>query len=222
MATGDQSDFQKRISDSLPRGWFSGDALPIISAVIAGLSSAWAGLYGLYAYALLQARILTATGGWLDLIAADYFGAALMRADGQSDASFRARIIINLFRERGTRPSLVQVLTDLTGRAPVVFEPLRPADTGAYGVSQSIGYGMAGGYGSMLIPFQCFVTAYRPAGSGIPLVAGYGVPTGAYRTPSRSDYASLDSIQGSITDADIYDAVASVMPTATIAWTQIK
>jgi hypothetical protein len=216
---GDQADFQARINSTLPR-WF-GDTHPLLDAVISGLANGFAFVYSLYAYASLQTRIKTATDGWLDLIAGDFFGTSLLRATNQTDASFRARIIINIFRERATRNGVIKVLQDLTGRTPIVFEPLRPLDTGAYGTN-SIGYGLSGGYGSMLVPFQAFVTAYRPAGTGIPNVAGYGVSSGGYGVASQAELASLSMIQGAVTDADIYAALDSVKPSATIIWTRIS
>lgn len=222
--TGDQQDVFKRIKSALPR-WF-GDSTPILDGVISGL--AWAGgfVYSLWAYAKLQTRIKTATDGWLDMISADFFGAALPRKSNQSDASFRARILINMFRERATRNGIIKVLQYLTGRTPLVFEPLRPADTGAYSAPNS-GYGLAGGYGTMLLPFQAFVTAFRPAGSGIPNVGGYGGTAGGpgpggYGVPSEIEYASLDMIQGAVTDADIYTAIDSVKSVGTILWTRIS
>lgn len=224
MATGDKSDVFKRIKQMLPP-WF-GDVTPILDGVTQGL--AWAGsfVYSLYAYAKLQTRIKTASDGWLDMISADFFGTKLQRAANQSDTSFRARIIINLFRERATRNAIVKVLQDLTGRTPLIFEPLRPADTGAYGAPNS-GYGMAGGYGSMLIPYQAFVTAFRPTGSGIPNVGGYGGTVGGpgpggYGVASQIEYASLSMIQGAVTDDDLYSAIDSVKPAATTLWTIIK
>lgn len=218
MATGDQSDVLKRLKAVLPR-WF-GDSTAILDALLQGLALAGSFVYSLWAYTKLQTRIKTATDGWLDMIAADFFGTSLMRSANQSDASFRARIIINLFRERATRGGIVKVLQDLTGRTPLVFEPLRPADTGCYG-GPAIGYGMAGGYGSMLLPFQALVTAYRPTGSGIPLVAGYGISTGGYGQASRADYAAMSMIQGAVTDADIYAAADSVKPVGTTIWMRI-
>jgi hypothetical protein len=81
-------------------------------------------------------------------------------------------------------------------------------------------YGVAGGWGNLDLPFQCFVTAYRPTGSGIAVVAGWGEPSGAYGQ-GAIEYASLAMVQGQITDADIYAAVADVLPVATIGWTRI-
>ncbi|MDZ5633926.1 hypothetical protein [Janthinobacterium sp. GMG1] len=217
--TGDQADIVARIKSVLPP-WF-GAVRDLVDALIQGLANASAFAYALYQYAVLQTRIKTATEGWLDMIAADFFGTALMRSANQSDASFRARIIINLFRERATRNAITRVLTDLTGRAPIIIEPQRPADTGAYGAPNS-GYGVAGAYGSMLLPFQAFVQAYRPASSGIPYIAGYSSPPGGYSAPSRAAYATLLQSTGAVTDADLYAAVDSVKPVGTIVWLCIR
>ncbi|QBP09385.1 MULTISPECIES: hypothetical protein [Cupriavidus] len=195
--------------------------MPVVDSLLAGIATALSFVYSLYVYAKLQTRILTATDGWLDLIAADFFGSAVQRKANQSDASFRANIIANMFRERATRNGMVKVLKDLTGRTPTIIEPARPADTGSYG-GPLIGYGVAGAYGSLLMSYQCFVVAYRPFGSGIPNVAGYGVSTGAYGTPSQAEYASLSMIQGSVTDADIYAAIEATKPVATTIWTAIQ
>lgn len=220
MATGDQSDFLSRIKSTLPR-WFA-DTTPILDALILGLSQAWANIYTLFLYAKLQTRIKTASDGWLDVIAGDFFGTRIARKSNQTDASFRAAIIANLFRERATRAGLIRVLTDLTGRAPIVIEPQQPADCGAYGIPTS-GYGVAGYYGSVLLPSQCFVIAYRPLSAGIPNIAGYGTPPAAYGVASQGgEYAGLSMIQGQVLDADIYAAISSVKPVGTAIWTTIK
>lgn len=220
MATGDQNDVFGRLKIYLPARWF-GDVAPIRDALLRGLAYAGAFIYSLYAYAKLQTRIKTATDGWLDMIASDFFGTSIFRASGQTDASFLSRIISNLFRERATRNGLIRVLVDITGRTPKVFEPARPMDTGCYG-GPTIGYGLAGGYGSLLLPFQTFVTAYRPLSSGIPYINGYGNPAGGYGQASRAEYASITMIVGSVTDADIYAAADSVKPAASIIWMNIS
>ena len=74
----------------------------------------------------------------------------------------------------------------------------------------------------MLLPFQAFVTAYRPTGSGIPNIAGYGNAPAAYGVASQGgEYATMSMIQGAVTDADIYAAIDSVKPVGTILWTRI-
>lgn len=215
---GDRADLALRLRETLPAQWF-GDTTPVLDAVLAGLAESLAYTHRLIDYADHQTRILTATHGWLDVVAADFFGATLPRRPGQSDTSYRALIIANLFRERATRAGLTRVLRDLTGREPTVFEPWRPADTGAYGIAA--GYGAAGGYGSLALRHQVFVRALRPAGSGIPRVAGYGTPAGGYGA-GRMQYASLGMLTDAVTEADIYEAVDRTMPAGSVAWVSIQ
>jgi len=213
----------QRLKAVLPVHWFADDT-PVLDALLGGLASVAAGLYQLLADVRLQTRIATATDVFLDMIATDFFGARVTRRTGESDAAFRATIIADLVRERGTRAAVVSVLTDLTGRAPVVFEPARPADTGAWGVGSAYGSAAAsgaGGWGSLMLPFQCFVTAYRPQGQGVALVSGWGQAAGGWGA-GIIEYASLSMVQGQVLDADIDAAIASVMPVASIAWTQIS
>ena len=109
----------------------------------------------------------------------------------------------------------------LTGRAPLIFEPARPLDTGAYG-SSICGYGVAGGYGSLAHNAQAFIVAYRPSSSGIPFVAGYGSPPGGYGTPSRAEWASLSMVTGFVTDSDLFAAVDSAKAAGTTMWTRLS
>ncbi|MHA3117240.1 hypothetical protein E0H86_07090 [Acinetobacter sp. ANC 4635] len=213
---GDQTDFFKRIKSLLPNGWF-GDNSPVLDALLWGMSQALAWCFSLYLYAKAQTRILTATDGWLDLIAYDFFGTSLQRGN-LNDSSFRNRIQINIFRERGTRNAISKILYDLTGRYPTITEPQLPSDVGYYG--GMAGYGVAGCYGSLSMPYQAFVTVYRSPSVGLPYVAGYGTSTGGYSQASRADYASISQI--GLTDADLIAAVESVKPFGTTIWMQIK
>lgn len=215
--TGDTPDMLARLKSTLPQRWFA-DTTPILDGVLTGLASTWAWLYGALAYTRLQARISTATDSFLDTISRDYLGTRLPRRASEPDQHFRGRITLELKRDRTTRNALVAVLTDLTGRSPVVFEAARPADTGAW--SGHLGYGVSGGWGSLMLPYQCFVTAYRAQGSGIANVAGYATGFGGYGIGSI-EYARLSMLTGQITDLDIAAAIASVMPVSTIAWTRI-
>jgi hypothetical protein len=222
---GDQTDIFNRLKGMLPSRWFgtASDPVPLVDAVLSGFATSLAFLYSLYLYAKLQTRINTATDGWLDLIAADFFGpAGLQRKTGQSDSSYRNAIKVALLREKATRNAIINTLTSLTGRAPVIIEPQRPADTGAYGAPNS-GYGVAGSYGSLVLPYQAFVTAYRPISNiGIANVAGYGISTGGYSQPSQAEYASMSMVSGGVTDSDIFAAIDAVKPAGTIVWTRIS
>lgn len=131
MATGDIQDIVQGLKSALPRGWFSGST-PVLDALLTGLATAWSEMYSIYQYVSTQARIRTATGIWLDLAAQDFFGNNLPRQANELDAQYRARILSALFVEQGTRNAIYYALLRLTGRAPLIFEPARPADTGAY------------------------------------------------------------------------------------------
>lgn len=221
---GDQQDILARLKATLPSGWFA-DETPVLDGMLTGLAEAWSWAYGFLTYVKNQTRILTATDGWLDIIAQDFFGADLTRSVGQSDDAFRSRIIVKLNQERATRAGLTSALTNLTGRTPAIFEPRRPSDTGCYGSTKATGfnlaYGEAGGWGSLVLPFQFFVTAYRPIGSGVAMVAGWGAAVGAYGL-GQIQYASFNMVQGQVTDQDINNAVADVLPITSIGWMQIS
>jgi hypothetical protein len=209
---GDSDDMAARMQAVLPARWF-GDTAPLLQAVLQGLGTCWAAMYGLLQTVQAQARIATASGGFLDLISADFFGAALPRRNAEADGLFRTRISQELLRPRATRSALVLALTELTGRAPVVFEPARPSDTGGYNVG-GVGYGVAGGWGNLALPYQVFVTAYRPSGGGIALFAGYG-------TGGLQYYGDLSMLTTVVSDADIQKTVTKLLPAASIAWMNI-
>jgi hypothetical protein len=203
----------RRVRALLPQGWFADDA-PVLAGLLTGIGAAWSYVYALIQFVISQARIRSATSSFLDLISVDYFGSVLPRFGGEDDTLYRARIGNELLRPRGTRAALSVALRQLTGRSPTIFEPALTSDTGGYGLG-GVGYGVAGGWGNLALPFQFFVTAYRPRGSGIALLAGYGsggIPV----------YGDLSMEPAQILDADIIDAVPRLTPVATIAWMRIS
>jgi hypothetical protein len=207
MATGDQMDMAARIRSVLPRGWFPDtapgavSATPVLDGILAGLGNAWAWVYSFTQYAHQQMRVQTATGTFLDMSAQDYFGPdGLLRKASEGDAAYSTRIQANLLREKATRAGLISAVTSLTGRAPVVFEPRDPRDCGGYGMG-TLGYGTAGGYGSLGLPFQCFVTAFRPNIGGIVGLQGYYSPTGG--TDLNPASASLAGMASGLTNSMI-------------------
>lgn len=222
--TGDQNDMVSRLQTLLPARWFPDDA-PVLATVLSGLASAWSWLYGMVQFATAQTRISTATGVWLDMISFDLFGNALLRRVAESDSSFRQRIQNEVLRPRGTRESITKVLVDLTGNEPEIFEPARPADTGGYGGAPDqvfgLGYGCAGAWGSLQLPFESFITAFRPTNSGIAQVDGWGQPAGGYGA-GAIEYGSLEMIEGQITDQDVYSSIASCLPVASTAWVSLQ
>ena len=253
--TGDTDDMRMRLRALLPP-WFADDA-PIRDAVLGGIAAVLAFLYGAIAYARRQTRIATATDTWLDLIAFDFFGHRFRRRPAESDDAFRPRIIHELLRPRVTRPALVEALTALTGRPPIILEMFNSGDCGGYGLggfayaggSDGIavsGYGdPAGGYGaagefayatptpgvvgspgagcwgSLEYPFQTFITAYRPASTGIPTVAGYGGFGGGYGAGGLA-YIDIADTTAAVADDEIYATIANTVAAGTIGWTAIR
>ena len=209
---GDVPDITARLKAVLPTRWFS-DTSPVLDSLMSGLATVWSSLFGLLAFTRTQSRLATASSNFLDGFANDFFGARIGRRASETDDQYRPRISAALIREHATRASIAAVLENLTGRTPTIFEPARPADTGAYG-GPTLGYGVVGAWGSLSLPFQVFVSAYRSPPAGIANIAGYGTGGPLART-------SFAESGGQVSDLDIYAAITSVLPTATIAWTRI-
>jgi hypothetical protein len=233
MATGDQSDMLARLKAVLPTDWFplsrSGQPsnTPVLDGLLSGPASAMSFIFSLIEYANDQTRIATATDVWLDLAALDYFGGNLTRNNGETDAAFSLRIRASLLPPAATRAAMVQVLTNLTGTPPKIFEPTYPMDTGAWGYG-GLGYGMAGGYGSLVLPAQAFITAFRQVEGGIPNLPGYSgnlttpvYAPGGYGTGLIS-YSSLAAAGTQIQDAEIYATVARTQAAGVTCWTRIE
>jgi hypothetical protein len=224
---GDKSDFIFRLKSTLPSRWFA-DSSPMLDTLLACLSAAWVNLYALLGYVRNQTRIATATESWLDVIANDFFGTALARRSAESDTAFRARIIQELVRERATRVAVCNALLDLTGQQPTIFEPAMSCDSGALvagglgaqPAGGGIGYGVAGGWGSLKLPFQFFVTAFRPTSDGVALLPGWGASAAGYCQGSTS-YAGSQAALAAMADDDIRNAVLTVLPVAVTAWIRI-
>ena len=209
---GDTNDMSQRLRAILPAGWF-GDSAPVMGAVLQGVGAGFATCWTLLQSVIDQTRILSATGQFLDMIANDYFGKSLFRFPSELDGAFKVRLTAEMLRPRATRLALNQALRVLTGRAPVIFEPARTTDTGGYSLG-GVGYGAGGGWGNLTLPFQFFVTAYRPGGGGIPELGGYsagGVPV----------YGSLNMEAQQIADIIIQAAIPPLLPAGTVAWMRI-
>ena len=226
--TGDSRDIARRLRAVIPTQWF-GDVTPVLDTLLGGLASAWAYIFQLLEYTRQQTRLATVSDIWLDLAAQDFFGNYIRRLPGQSDTDFRLVVKRAIFREYGTRRALVEAMIDLTGRAPVIFEPRNPTDTGGYGNSGfagqtlggGIGYGTGGGWGSLALPFQYFVTAFRPTVNGVANVSGWCVPVAGYGIGALA-YTDPDAIPGHISDQNIMTEMVRVAPVGVVIWTRIS
>jgi len=219
VSKGDFDDIHSRLQALLPAGWFS-DKSPVLNCLLSSCTLSLSWCYSLYAYARCQTRISTASDSWLDIAARDFFGARLMRDEGMSDNELRRKISKSLFCERGTRQAITVSVKGLTGLAPTIIEPLRPADTGGYGIP-AMGYGMAGRYGSRAIPYQAFVIAHRSVKSG----ATDDSPeneTSYISSHPDAENGDITISSGKATDAQIYAAIAAVKMLGTIVWVRVQ
>jgi hypothetical protein len=215
---GDVADFVNRMLVVLPRRWFSdpspaGGAPTLLQALLSGFGFAWSDIYALVMQVQLLSRVATVFGSFLDLASVDFFGFALPRRPGESDAAFRLRVQQEILRPRATRSALSLVLSQLTGQQPAIFEPVRPADTGGYAVG-GVGYAVAGGWGNLGLRHASFLTVDRPIGVGIPLLAGYG-------TGGLQYYGDVSMVATPVTDADILAVIVGVLPAGHTAWVRI-
>lgn len=214
MATGDQADVYARLRRLLAP-WFGDDdtRTPILNALLQAPAWALATIHELLAYARRQTRIATATDGWLELIALDFFGDGLPRLQGEQDAAYSLRIRREILRPRVTRSALEAMLRAIPGQEAVVrvYEPFNVRDCGAYGQPSTLAYGRAGRYGSLTAAYEVFVHLAPPQGYGIPIRGGWGDPVGAYgRTTGLFALAGESSLVGAALITDILAAVERV------------
>jgi hypothetical protein len=219
MTTGDIANFETRFAGLLPPSWFD-EPTPVKDAVVAGFAGPLSWDYSLYVYTLLQARIKTATGVWLDRIAYDFCGTRLPRRAGESDTLYRARIIAEILRPRVTRAGISQALSDLTGKTPVIIEFWNTGDVGAWDIG-NVGFDVAGMWGDTTYNNQIFVTAYRPEGEGFANVAGYDNPATGWDI-GTTEFVDLTTISAVVKDSDIYNAVAQTVSAGKVGWTAIE
>jgi len=221
LATGDSNDIRDRVRKLLPRRWFAWGATNR-DAVLGGLSDGAAWCYQLISYARLQSRIATVTGVFLDLIGWDFFGGRFVRRSGETDSSWRPRILKEIVRPRQTRAAISTMVSDLTGTTPKIIELWNPQDCGGYGVAIMGGYGTGPGcYGSLQYPNQFLVTVHQAPTQGLPNVEGYGGYAGGYGV-GPIEYASLAFVTGPITFAEIYARIAQTIAAGTTAWVAIE
>lgn len=218
MATGDQGDITSRLFRWLPSKWLPTDAGTLVQGIVNGVAAGLASIYSMIAYAALQVRIATATDGFLDMIAGDFFGDRLPRKPAELDPLYSARIRREIMRERVTREAIDRVVYDTTGNHPTIIELDRVSDIGGY--RQGFAYG-AGCYGSKGAPFQVFVTTPRQNPNPFPLLAGYRTYPGGYGAP-YSAYANRAIFPPpQPPDADIIAAIESVRAAGITVWLQL-
>lgn len=184
MATGESRDIVNRVKRLIPHRWFS-YAAPLRDAILGGLSDTASSFYDLILFAQQQARIKTASGPFLDMIAYEYLGRFLLRSDA-SDEVFRQQILSTVLQERVTRAGVTSVLTKLTGNPPIIFEPWNTYDTGCYATGFPITYTntvTTSGSTTVYTPTQLIPNTGPVDANALPNPAaqfGYGVGRGGW------------------------------------------
>lgn len=197
MSLGDIEDFRRRLRKLIPTSWFPNPA-PILWGLLSGPAYVLQSSYALFKYARAQARMATTTDAFLEISALDFVGLRIQRRAGETDISFRGRIINETLRPRNTREAIIIAITELTGRPPQIFAPWNTGDVGALDVG-TLACDVAGCVGTGIdaqtsIPFTYFINVFRPlVGSGI-----------------------------TVSDAEIYAAVNAVTAAGITAWVSIQ
>lgn len=255
---GDSTYFKNLLLEHLPHGWFDPEG-KIINALAAAMADPSAQNFALIRFVSQQTRLQTSTEIWLDILADDWFGKnTFKRRKDETDDSYRARIKSELLRARATREAMEDALRDLTGYDAKIFEPNRIKDTGCYGDGQadktnSWGFYFntgEGGWGAKNRPFEFFVTATRPLGSGFKNLAGWADHNGFQKmpggygeyfyypppnpdgtsdpdfvptiNPGRIAWADSTMQRGNVTDADIEARVKRTRAAGIKVWLKIK
>lgn len=171
MALGfDLVGFGQRLVSVLPASWFPGTSLtagatPIsltevpVADLMQGYGFGFAANYTELTYTQLQTRLATATDTNLDQASIDFFGGVLPRVFGESDTSFRARIMQLVICPQPTIPGLQAVLSAYMTAllaAPRSFVSLGDDTSGAMDTGQGAMdvTTPATGAGSLVKPFS--------------------------------------------------------------------
>ncbi len=215
---GDTDNMLERGKALIPRGWFPDDS-PVLDGLLSGFASVGAHCHALLAYVGKQTRIGTATDGFLDLAAYDFLGLRVRRKPGQSDESFRALILREIFRERVTRAGIKSAVEDLTQLQARMFEPFNARDTGGLDTGY-LGFDMVGRYGAIDLPRTIFIALLNPVGAGLPGAPGFDDGLGGIDVPPEQ-FGDIAKVIGPVTHQDIYDTINDTRAAGVTAWVAI-
>jgi hypothetical protein len=217
VAVGTQEDVLVRLKRGLPPSWFGPDGeFPVVEALLSGAAWLCAGIYDLYAYAKLQTRIATQTGGWLDLTAADFFD-RFVRFTGEHDDSYSRRIRLEVFRDRNTRHAIDRAVYDVIGVHPHIYEGFHAPTCGGWG-TPGLALGRAGRWGSRRMVFDVVVVLPLPQNYGIPNRGGWGTIVGGWGIGNLSLVTDRDFTGAGPTRDQIMAAIERVRAAGVTIW----
>ena len=179
------ADFAGRLLRLFPRGWLSNAAQQpggIAYAQFLGIGTPLAFILSNMQFIAYGLRIKFAYGAALDTISQDYFGSGLPRNPGESDNSFRQRILQMLLIPRVTRPAIYNAILKVLGVTPRLSEPWAPGDTATIDLNSYLdvdgAQNVAPGRISDYIPYTGMIDIPIPVSSvtgGYPI---YGIDIG--------------------------------------------
>lgn len=219
----DPTAFGARIGATFPNGWagssakITGNAAALFKAWGEGLSFDITSLQ----YALAATRIQTAIGDALDLAAEDFFDSKLPRLGGESDASYRARILAAMLPAGATRAAVKAAVAAVTGGPVRIIEPWQTSDTGVWdGTTQfwdvdspqnplrwTMGREAYQGFIECTLPSQTTIGA-NPFWGWDAGALFFDEPNGCW----------IDVIGNGLTPETVYAVINAVRPFGTIAW----
>ena len=128
--------YAQRMAAVFPNGWAAASDLSpggVLYGLFASIGGGLTFETGALTYALGATRIQTAINGALDLASLDFLGNRLPRNSGESDTSYRIRVLAALLPSGATRAAVTAAAEAATGYPVRVIEPWNPADTGVWG-----------------------------------------------------------------------------------------
>lgn len=129
-------DYANRMAALFPPNWSSPEARSpggVLYAVMGMIGTGLSFENGAVQYAFAATRIQTAMNGALDLASLDFFGDRLPRNPGETDDSYRARILAAIMPAGATRAAVAAAVKAVVGVEPRIIEPWSPRDTGVWG-----------------------------------------------------------------------------------------
>lgn len=255
-----QAEFTEQQLSVLPRGWFGTNALlpqdeqfddgnnavalkaGASYVTIRGFAKSGAVIFDQQETIKSQFGLTGAVGDQIDVIAADFFDNTLPRFSGESDASYKSRIVSRLFVPTSTRQGMADAIFRAVGAYPVILERREAGLTGGYLTGSSdllctfgsggivtdaadqtygrYGYDEAGAYAGSVPNFRA--TEVGPLAYDTDGLYGFngGAGADAYEAFITVQQPSSSSVYY-ISDLQIYAFIDAAKPFSTTMWVRI-
>ena len=219
-----QEQWAQRLVNTQPAQWFSDTAKNpggVLYSICMAFGQVFTGLQQGLLLGYDASYIQTAVGTYLDTVAQDFFGTEVVRAPGEPDASFAARIMAGLLQPAATWGAMNSALTAFSGASPTIIEPWDCSETGNYDRSFfDVPDNAEGGLRlTPNTPYEVLVIASTPSGD---VLNGNPVTTyddGMFFDSYTAMYADIPSTSLSI--SLLYDTIRRVAPVGVAVWVQL-